>query len=254
MKLKLCVVLFVLNLGCSSHSENPNSPKISTLKETEKKINRINGLKELSIIEETENYETVKNLIEKERSQLFSKDLKTDSISILFKKFLLNKIIPFWEGTEWSFEGHTSKPKSGEIACGYFVSTTLQDIGLNINRYQLAQQSPINEAKSLAVNTEVKEFSGDSLSENISAINEYLEEGIHFIGFDQSHVGYIIKEKGELYLIHSNYIDAVGVVIEYIEESEVFSFFDKFYIVKLSTNNELLSYWKSGKPIKIFKE
>ena len=181
-----------------------------------------------------------------------SKEITLDSISKIFQKSLVNKIIPFWEGTKWTFEGHTSKPKTGSIACGYFVSTTLQDIGINLNRYKLAQQSPKNEAKSLAVNSTVKVFSEESVSVNIAAINQYLKEGIHFIGFDESHVGYILKEKNQLYLIHSNYIDAMGVIIEPIENSEVFKSYNRFYIVELSTNNSLLNYWINKTPIEIF--
>ncbi len=227
----------------------------STQKETGAiKNHGIGSLAELHIVKESENYESVKKSIYREKEQLVSKDLKVDSLSKIFKTSLLCKIIPFWEGTEWSFEGHTSKPRSGKIACGYFVSTTLQDIGLNVNRYALAQQSPINEAKSLAVNMEVKEFSEPTTLKNIAAIKEYLKEGIHFIGFDQSHVGYVLKEKGDLYLIHSNYIGAVGVEIEQIEQSEVFKSYSKFFIVELSTNENLLHSWLAGKEIKIIKK
>ena len=148
----------------------------------------------------------------------------------------------------------TSKPQKGTIACGYFVSTTLLDVGLNLNRYKLAQQSPINEAKSLAVNSTVKVFSEESVSANIAAINLYLKEGIHFIGFDESHVGYILKEDDQLYLIHSNYFDAMGVTIELIENSEVFKSYNRFYIVELSTNNSLLKYWTNNTLIEILSE
>ena len=203
------------------------------------------------IIKASENYASVKKSISKERQQLISKDLTVDSLGKIFKTSLLNKILPFWEGTEWSFEGHTSKPGIGKIACGYFVSTTLQDIGLHVNRYALAQQSPIDEAKSLAIDIEVKEFSEPTTLKNIAAIKAYLKEGIHFIGFDQSHVGYVLKDNGDLYLIHSNYIGAAGVQIERMEQSGVFKSYGKFYIVELSTNENLLHDWVAGKEIKI---
>lgn len=179
--------------------------------------------------------------------------MPVDSLSRLFRVSLLNEIIPFWEETRWSFEGHTAQPGSGTIACGYFVSTTLQDIGLNVNRYALAQQSPENEAKSLAIAREVKEFSAGSVAENIAAINEYLKEGIHFIGFDGSHVGYILKEQNGLYLIHSNYLNAAGVEIEPVGQSEVFRSYSRYYIVELSTNESLLHCWIKNKAIQIMK-
>src|SRR5687768_9423034 len=46
------------------------------------------------------------------------------------KKFLLNietRLFPFWEGTDWDFNGTTEVPGKGSIACGYFVTTILRD-------------------------------------------------------------------------------------------------------------------------------
>ena len=151
-------MILILNFGCSGQSENSNN-KVNSLSQDQTELtpqkhlnsNRIQNLKQLSIIEKTDTYGATKRSIQNQRSQLKSINLRIDSVGEIFKESLLNKIIPFWEGTEWSFEGHTSKPKSGKIACGYFVSTTLQDIGLNLNRYKLAKQSPINEARSLSI-------------------------------------------------------------------------------------------------------
>jgi hypothetical protein len=263
MKIQISLLVLSLNIGCSGQSGHPNSANVK-ISENEIEIspkidstegnNRIRNLKQISKVSRAEAYEATKREIEIQRSQLKSSKLKLDSISNFFKESLLYKIIPFWEGTKWSFEGHTSEPKSGRIACGYFVSTTLQDIGFKLNRYKFAQQSPINEARCLALTSEVKEISEELPSDNISAIKNYLKEGIHFIGFDESHVGYILKEHGDLYLIHSNYINAVGVEIERIEESEVFNSYRKFYIVELSTNENLLDRWVNEEQIEIIKK
>ena len=69
----------------------------------------------------------------------------------IFTLFLLNNIIPHWYGTKQDFCAYTETPKQGVIACGILVSTTLKDMGLNVNRYKLAQQSPTNEAKTIAI-------------------------------------------------------------------------------------------------------
>lgn len=253
----LYFLIVLLIVGCTeqrttaSSEQHPSPEQIVSIpkkeevvveqKEQQEKL--IQTLEELSVVEPSVNYAAAKRAIEKERKQLVSKELEMDSLSTLFKIALLHKIIPFWEGTEWSFEGHTSQPKSGTIACGYFVSTTLKHIGLNLNRYKLAQQGPLNEAKTLAVHQLVKEFSAPTTPQNIASIHKHLKEGIHFIGFDQSHVGFILKEKGNLYLIHSNYMDAAGVIIEPIEQSMVFDSYRQFYITELSTNPKLIHYW-----------
>lgn len=260
MKIQIYISFLILSFGCSEQSDKSN-PKLVNLPQNEIELsiriesdtndNRVRNLQELSTIKESVTYNETKQEIEIQRTQLKEDKTQIDSVSKVFEESLVNKIIPYWEGTEWSFEGHTSKPKTGKIACGYFVSTTLKDVGLNLNRYKLAQQSPINEAKSLSLNTEVKEISERSKTDNILAIKKYLKEGIHFIGFDESHVGYILKKNDELYLIHSNYINAVGVEIEQIEKSEVFNSYNKFYVVQLSTSRKLLDYWKSEKRIEI---
>ena len=64
---------------------------------------------------------------------------------------------------------------------------------------------------------------------------------------------YIIKEKGNLYLIHSNYLSG-KVEIEQIEHSEVFASYTKYYIVEISTNNEFIESWIKKKEIIIIKK
>lgn len=258
MKSFILGMLIVVNFGCVGQSNRENSTKINDNKAVVNdsiKSDLINTLEELKIKSDySKSYGSIKNTIKEEKLDLANKELITDSLSNIFKFYLVNRIIPFWEGTEWSFEGHTSIPGKGEIACGYFVSTTLKDVGMNLNRYKLAQQSPINEASSLALNTEVIEIAENSIEENISKINSTLKEGIHFIGFESSHVGYILKEKGQLYLIHSNYIGFKGVEIEEIEESEVFASYNRYYLTELSTNENLLKSWVEGTEVKVISQ
>lgn len=212
----------------------------------------IKTLSELKLASDSaNNYNSVKSSINELRLSLQNSEVSKDSLSALFKTLLVNRIIPYWEGTVWSFNGYTSNPKQGEIACGYFISTTLQDVGLRINRYKLAQQSPINEGLSLALNSKVLTIINDSLQASINTINKLTNEGIYFIGFDTGHVGYLLKQNEELYLIHSNYEEPMAVCIERVQESVVFASYEKYYLVEISTNNELLDYWVNGKEVKV---
>jgi len=199
-------------------------------------------------------YTSLKLEIGRLKSSLNRQSLLEDSISSLFTHLLADKIIPHWLGTPWSFEGHTSIPGEGEIACGYFVSTTLKDVGFNLNRYTFAQHLPIHEAKTLALGKPLLEINSNSTNERIAILSDTLKEGIYFIGFDQSHVGYIQKKGGELFVIHSNYIGAEGVVIEKIEDSQVFSYYTRIYIVDISRNRPLLKKWLSNEVIQIITE
>ena len=245
-------LIIFFSLGCNGQTNEQELSKLKGSEETNppKEQSYLKSLSELKLSSDTaKNYDQVKRSIKKLQQDLRQVDLSKDSIRVLFQTSLLNRIIPFWEGTTWSFEGHTARPQDGEIACGYFVSTTLKHVGVNLNRYRLAQQNPLNEAKTLALGAEMIEVSEHSVEENSSAIKKLIQEGIYFIGFDQSHVGYLLKEKDELYLIHSNYIDSKGVEIEHINESDVFSSYNRFFIVAISTNNTLLEYWLSGKEV-----
>lgn len=254
MKLLLKFLVFFIFLGCNGQTKSDKSTNQHVGIKTDKHQKKIVSLKEFKLSEDSLNsYASVKKNIHNIQTSLVKKELSKDTLSYIFKTLLLNKIIPFWENTTWSFEGHTSKPTVGEIACGYFVSTTLKDVGLSINRYKLAQQSPINEAKSLALKTPIIEINQDTKKENILQIDKVLKEGIHFIGFEQSHVGYILKEKGNIYLIHSNYITG-KVEIEQIELSEVFASYSKYYIVEISTNSSFIESWINKTEIVVIEK
>ncbi|MBO0592218.1 hypothetical protein I2486_12490 [Cellulophaga sp. E16_2] len=244
----LVLIITIISFSCKSEE------KKQVNLEAKEAIERIE-LVELNLstfkIETDENltYSQIKNSVKRNLERL--NDTEIDSASKLFENSLLKRIIPRWENTPWSFEGHTSIPKKGEIACGYFVSTTLRDVGLKLNRYKLAQQSPINEAKSLALNKKIITIVEEDNLKRIQEIHNRLSEGIHFIGFGRGHVGYIFKQGKELYLIHSNYMGGRRVEIEKIENSDVFNSFVEIHLVELSTNKELLNYWRSGRELKI---
>ncbi|WP_281541203.1 hypothetical protein [Maribacter aestuarii] len=169
--------------------------------------------------------------------------ISLDSIKSEFTTQLVDRIIPHWYGTPWSFGGHTAVPNQGEIACGYFISTTLRDMGIQLNRFKLAQKSPIDEAKVISCGSEIYSVAQDSPEKAFAEIDRITQEGIHFIGFDVGHVGYLLKSEGELFLIHSNYLSPGSVCIEPLKESRVFKSFSKFHLVDISNNDTLIQLW-----------
>jgi hypothetical protein len=177
------------------------------------------------------------------RDELKQGQIPFDSIKAAFTAHLVDKIIPHWYGTPWSFGGHTAVPNEGEIACGYFISTTLRDMGLKLNRYKLAQKSPIDEAKVISCGSAIYNISEASPEKAIEEIDRLTREGLHFIGFDTGHVGYLLKREGEMFLIHSNYLTPYSVCIEPLKESSVFKSFSKFHLVDISNNEVLLKRW-----------
>ncbi len=197
------------------------------------------------------NYPQICREAKNKRKWLASKEVS--EIGGYFETMLMDEIIPFWYGTKWDFYGHTDTPGVGEVACGYFVSTTLQHIGVGVNRYQLAQQTPENEAISLAADGEVIEVSGESSSENLAQIKKAVGDGICFVGLGRSHVGYLLKRKEELFFIHSSYFSPRAVIIELASKSPVFCAYDKYYIVELSNNKAFVQRWLNNESIEVIK-
>lgn len=175
------------------------------------------------------------------KSQYTAAPQKTlDSVSHYFMDTLLNNITPHWYGTTWAYEGHTNTPMQGEIACGYFVSTTLRHFGFKLNRYKMAQQPGLNEALSLQPRNELKIYRNIDYPKLKQHLLKTYSDGIYFVGLS-NHVGYVLIKNKELYFLHSSYCDN-QVVIEYAEHSYCFES-DIYVFAEISTNKKLLKKW-----------
>jgi hypothetical protein len=172
-----------------------------------------------------------------------------DEIRSSFTNQLVDNIIPHWYGTPWSFGGHTTIPNQGKIACGYFISTTLRDMGIKLNRFTLAQKSPIDEAKMISCGEEINTIVQETHEKAFEEIDNLTKEGLYFIGFDEGHVGYLLKRDGELFLIHSNYLIPISVCIEPLKEARVFKRYSKFHLVAISHNDTLLQRWLDNSTV-----
>ena len=85
MKLEIYIITLFLIFECIGQTENSNSEKLmdtsnteteTTINTEQENINLINDLLELSIIKESESYESVKKSIAKERIELKSRKIK----------------------------------------------------------------------------------------------------------------------------------------------------------------------------------
>ena len=169
-----------------------------------------------------------------------NKEKAIDSASNYLYSKLLNDVVPHWYNTPWDFNGHTNIPNDGEIACGYFVSTTLKHLGFNLNRYKMAQAAGLNEAKLLQVKSKLKTYSGLTFKKLKEKVNRVYTNGIYFVGLD-NHVGYVLIKDKELYFLHSSYCDN-KVVIELAETSACFS--SNIYVfAEITSNKELVKSW-----------
>ncbi len=209
----------------------------------------------------SQSYTTTKQEIRQQKEKLLNwynkqedKEKALDSVQKAFTQKLVNSIIPYWYGTKWDFNGHTATPKIGVIACGYFVSTTLSHMGVNINRYRMAQQSALSEVKTIQKEQQPFHYiqKSDSIEYNklIKQLKKDLREGLYVVGLD-NHVGYLHKSNGNIYFIHSNYMDPVAVVKENIENSSAFANSYDYYIGNITHNNQFIMKWLKGEKISI---
>ncbi len=206
-------------------------------------------------------YKQILNKLERQREELIKSNLEEDSLyqraGQLFTNYLVNQIIPWWYGTKWAFEGHTNTPNDGQVACGYFVSTTLRHAGIQVNRYHLAQQHGTNEALTLQNDIPLKKYSNsgdyyDGREVVLDSLNQ-LQNGLYFVGLDY-HVGYLLRQNGELFFLHSSYMDPVAVVIEPIDQSEAFWSSERWVLADITHNKSLMKKWLNQEQVVVKRD
>lgn len=220
-------------------------------------VNDFDPDKENIVVKPTGNYDSIKADIVKKKTALGIRYKNANSIdkskilteaNSLFTNSLLNQIIPHWYGTKWDYNGYTNVPKSGLIACGYFVSTPLKHMGFNLNRYKLAQTYSLQAVKVLQ-GSDVINLTGKGQD---SLVNYLLagDDGFYAIGLDH-HIGFACKWKNEAYFIHSNNRWPGTVCIEKASETLHLRFSNALVLAKLSNNNFFLRKWILNEEFKI---
>ena len=125
-----------------------------------------------------------------------------------------------WYGTEWDFNGTTHEPRKGKIACGYFITTVLEDAGFKIPRTKWAQQA--SEYYITRMSSDIKRFSNAS----VSKVKDYFlnrPDGLYIVGLD-NHVGFVHKEGTDVSFTHASYYNPkIGVQTEQLDGENPFS-------------------------------
>ncbi len=225
----------LLLLFSCEQTSSINDERISTQLETEQAFD---------IAEHQKNYTQLKKRIEDYKGMLknsrMTEDLKLKRAQNYISNTLIDSIIPYWIGTKWDFNGISPEPRKGEIACGYFVSTTLRDVGVNLNRYKVAQKAASEIVKELCAPTSIKNLS------SLDKLNDYLSEvkdgELLIVGLD-FHVGFIFKNEGKSFFAHSNYINREGVIVEELNASQAIQASNAYYVGNVTKNISLTKKW-----------
>jgi hypothetical protein len=156
-------------------------------------------------------------------------------------------LFPSWYGTDWDFNGTTESPQQGKIACGYFVSTVLRHAGWRVERTRLAQQASENIIRSLTRDPFIKRFRRVAIDDFIKAVKEW-GPGLYVVGLD-IHVGFMVNTGGEVYFIHSSYVEPYMVVREKASESRILIASNYRVLGKIVADDLLIEKWLLGKEI-----
>lgn len=112
-------------------------------------------------------YAETKKMIASKRAELATKYLKADEsgknkirkeITEYWISGVSNSLSRYWVGTPWDFNGTTVIPKEGTIACGFFVTTILQDMSLHLNRTKLSTCAASEMMQSLVPRQKIKKL------------------------------------------------------------------------------------------------
>lgn len=159
----------------------------------------------------------------------------TSAIQKLIYHSIADDMPLYWNGTKWDFNGTTRTPGHGSIACGYFLTTVLSDLGLKVQRSWLAQQPSSVLIKATCSN--INRYT------DLKGLKKYLATiprlSICIVGLD-FHTGFIVKADTNSYFFHSNYINKNGVVKELIDESRALKASKSFMIGDLTGNADYL--------------
>jgi hypothetical protein len=122
-----------------------------------------------------------------------------DTARAFVLRILTKEIFPAWYGTDWDYNGTTTEPRKGQIACGYFVTTTLEDAGFNLPRVRWAQSA--SEPMIKQMTKDVRRYSGTAIA---TVETEVIERGpgLYVVGMDD-HVGFIVNSGDDVTFVHS---------------------------------------------------
>jgi hypothetical protein len=161
------------------------------------------------------------------------------------EKHLRTRIFPAWYGTDWDFNGVSTVPGEGKIACGYFVSTCLTHVGFDVSRIRLAQQPSQRIIETFMAKDKRTILAGGKPMADIRAYLKAQGDGIHIVGLD-SHVGFVSVEGEEMVFVHSSYYEPDSFVkAERIDSHNPLSD-SKYRVFGKIFADEMVVNWLSG--------
>lgn len=173
----------------------------------------------------------------------YTKETETVSVQAkaYFNQIIGSDVFRHWRGTPWDFNGITTDPQKGNIACGFFVTTVLRDVGIQLNRHKLAVCPSLQMMRALTSSKEIRNLSRSNYSQFCDWLKKY-GKSVFIVGLDY-HTGFIVNDGKEVWFIHSNYINRVGVVKEKVNLSQALQVSKTRYVTCLTDSKKFLESW-----------
>ncbi|MCI5058977.1 MAG: hypothetical protein MRY83_22880 [Flavobacteriales bacterium] len=168
------------------------------------------------------------------------KSLKIDSARSYILKVLVENVFPAWYGTDWAFHGTTETPNEGSIACGYFVTTTLRDAGIEVKRVTWAQMASEAMIKEMTTDDRIKRFSNASMETIKKTIKDW-GEGLYVVGMD-NHTGFIVNYNDEISFVHSSFMLWGGVETQSLDDTSPLTK-SKYRVIGKILDDEMVKTW-----------
>jgi hypothetical protein len=213
-------------------------------------------VKEMSPTEVNNYYTGIRNRLNASRLQLAAdlnnaktlaekKDVYMNARKLLVRT-MIDSMFTCWYGTDWDFNGTTTKPQSGNIACGYFVTTLIQQAGFEIPRTKLAQCASSSMIDVLCPKKSITIITQN----NVAKVKEHLlaqPDGLFILGLD-THTGFIVKSGNKLEFVHSNYsFRNDDVTHEDFDKCSTIQNNNYFVIGNFSQSDTTIKNWLQGK-------
>lgn len=137
-----------------------------------------------------------------ESTEKEARDAAVHEARQLIYERITESLFPYWYGTDYDFNGTTEVPRKGRIACGYFVTTVLEQAGFSLDRVGLARAASEQMIESLLQQQHIYRFSRSSLKTFLAKAEE-LGEGLYLVGLD-THTGFLWNDGSDIYFVHAS--------------------------------------------------
>jgi hypothetical protein len=158
---------------------------------------------------------------------------------------ITREMLPAWFGTPWEFHGTTRTPGTGGIACGYLVSTVLEQAGFRVQRVRMAQQPSEYIVKTLAPARKTWRFSNRPVEDVVRRVRRE-GKGLYLVGLDY-HVGFLWNDGAQVWMCHASYLGTAEVLCEDALTSP--AMLSRYHVVGRLLEDAMMEAWLEGRAL-----